>query len=302
MSNIIVKFTGLCGFVPANSIWNQPANAVTVLLPDARSLKVDPNDEPHRTALVFILDNWIGGTGLRDPDLTFSLKGTKMGLCYLDDQELQLGAPSANTLSITVNDGGDGCQNNNLESFYWIAPMAVIQPGTETVNPGCLDPRTVDSSVLTRVLVSEGKLETSRLAAHPNDAVILWEFVPDAGSGHQQVLADEVKATLPLQGQFLVLTPTLLRSGSTPQPLKLDSKGGDITLWIENMPLDDILGIRINSNPQRGPDYDFKHLYRFAKNVPKNQPVPTPKSTCPGSSGPQVASPQCPPSRFAPLS
>lgn len=315
MPNFVLKFTGLCGLVPKTSQWNAFRNEAYVLLVDARGSRGGLRDEPHQPVLVFQFARHISGANLRLPDVVFDnpRTGEKMGLCYLKDQQIRIGAAS-DSLRIVENGGGSGCHNPHVsghrESFSWIAPMANISPGAGRVHRDCLAGLidgiplpSLKSEVIARVILTEGTLKTNRLASDTGTQVVRWEFRPDAGGGHKQALAEEVQLELPIGGDYISISATRLRGGGAdPFPLVLSS-AGNVTAFVANMPLDDILGVRIPGTAvnHRDPDYDFVSLYSLCERVPTDKPVPFPEARCQGSGGPTASNPQCPPARFDPL-
>lgn len=308
MPNFILKLTGLCGFATKNSQWNVFANEAYVVLVDARGPRGGLRDEPHQPVLLFQFARHISGANLRSPDVIFDnpITGEKMGLCYLHEQQIKIGSRS-DSLKIIENGGGADCHKHNMagnrESFSWIAPMNNISPGAGQIHEDCLKyGGALKKEVIARVILTEGTLKTNRLATDTGRQVVKWEFRPDAGGGHRQALAEEVQLELPIDGNYISLSATRLRGGPDPFPLVLSS-AGNATAWISNMPLDDILGVRLpNMTPNhRDPDYDFVSLYGLCQRVPADKPIPFPESRCEGSGGPTASNPQCPPARFEPL-
>jgi hypothetical protein len=318
MSVMDLLITGLCAFVPKYPLedWGQHLdNEMTVLL--AESAKPVPGHsghaheqhELHVPVLVCPEKYVVYGEEFRSPDATFQstpYPGNQdseelMAVFYLDDQDITI-KPDQNT-ELTVNLGEvKDCPTSNLTSFYWVTPLAEVNPGSETVRNSCFD-QVADPSVISRLQLDQGEITTAKLATNLAREILLWHFdETDAQKGHAesklkegQAIAAVVGVRFNLDDEYgIEFVTRLLHDESSNRrvnaifaqapgkSLRIRLEPSDDNkrrVWIKNMPLLDILQVR----KLREPKYDdhFAHMYKLSKDSAVKKKVPiTSGETC----------------------
>lgn len=326
MAELRLYISGLCGFVPSGTLDPQnPITAVRVLLPDARGQHPahGPHQpEHHEPVLKVQKDYVVSGVNIRPPDRIYTPPGPNPPtwyFYYLADQDLTIVAPSG---GVTADTGGTPpCPtNSDLTSFDWVAPMGSINPGFGAVDPTCLraggNPALpVSPSVVARVRFTQGKLTNSRFARDQGlihaGKILDWRFRTLAGTGtstHTQALSEEVRLLHTFGTPTIDLQTTYFRFGSTsPQTIRLQNIGADhlAIARILNMPWPDLFELRTGGPGDRPVDFHFEHFHDIVNNAAmavRRVPDPNPRTHCPNVNdpGPQVSSPQCPPTRYDP--
>jgi hypothetical protein len=338
-----LRFTGLCEFVPRYDIedaGHYKKNRVKILLVDTNELPDVPHehDSPHAYDLhfpVFVcpLENVYCNGIYRRPDATYYYNQDgnekEMAVFYLDDQDVWIANPqrTEDSLEIVYRERtGTGCIRKgtsqdqeytaDYESFSWVAPLAEISPGSESVDPNCLCREGVDSSALARVELREGRLTTYLLAMDGDNKVVNWRFkLPDLPDGklgveHRQALADIVELEANL-GTEIVMNTRLIRISKNMRvrsifasedkvlPIRVVSvKNESVTAWIKNMPWAEIFEIRLLRSGPRMPEVHFAHFYKMSLNY-DDANVPHPAGQCGFRPTDHQGNPNCPPARAA---
>jgi hypothetical protein len=325
MNTLYHSITGLCEFGPKRDIENpafEKTNQMRVLFTDSHQLPQLPQGTPfvhefHMPVLI-CQKGYVDKAG-RAGDKTFKDSGgTTWSVFYLDDQDISIAAARPDSLSVpSYSGGGNGCPAiNNYRSFNWVAPIAQMSPGSEVVKPSCLvDPAAgaVDPTVIARLSLTDGTIETYMIAKDYTDAVVDWQFKEPGGAAtYNQVIADTVQFWSLFGSSTIDINTTLIRAATNPSvanvftrgvgsslPIRLRSAGNQVIADIKCMPWPDIAGTRPKStNQQRDPDFDFAYFYNLSQN-PGRRTVPYQVGTCPASTGPHLGNPNCPPTRAA---
>jgi len=324
MSNhLFLRFTGLCGFVPKLPI-NQASNQMRVLLVNAQ--QADPNDphgshhEPHLPVLIC---DWDGverqpapGVNLRTEDRVFFEGGTKKALFFLAGQDVRVGSALPNSLTISngIASPHPVCPDvttgpgSNRSFFEWVSPLVLISSGSQNIRPACLNPNP-DPSVLARIALTEGSIRTFQFAVDSSGGVVKWEFkVPVTGTpiAHQQALAEVVQYDFEFSTGTTIDVVCRPFGGNATQDKTIRLKlttiglGGRAIAEIKNIPLLDLFSTRPLPPGHRDIDFHFSHFYRMS-NAAGNRNVPHPLTNrCPGTGGPALGNPLCPPTTYAP--
>ncbi len=309
MSELKLKFSGLCGLVPKKPI-DQPNNQMRVLLVNARHAGHGTHSVYHTPVLVCENRLVKTGLGLRSPDRKYWDPRTRlsMALFSLDDQDVSIIGAPPNSLTFKGPAAVATCPTSTTmaESFAWTGPMKGVSPGSEIVKAECLAPDNVDASVAGRVAVTAGEVKTSVSAADNDKTILQWEFRQNPEEPPVplvQALAEEVQLS------YTFDTPTIelqtQKFGPPAQPtqiVRLTPIVGTAVAWILNMPWEDILSRRMYSQTDhRDPDYHFAHFYDLSES-PGDKNIPYPcldKPRCDHAPGPGLNNPQCPPVRYA---
>lgn len=326
MSNhLLLRFTGLCGFVPKKTI-DQPNNQMRVLLVDATL--PDPGDphgshhhEAHFPVLICDFDSVVRGpvpgVNLRAEDRIFFEGGTKKALFFLNGQDVRVASANSDSLSIAngISAPRPECPDvstgpgSNRSFFEWVAPLDLISTGSQNVNPDCLKP-TPDPTVFARVALTEGSVRSFQFAVDSSGGVVKWEFKVPAGSpvSHKQALAEVVQYDFEFQSGTSIDLISKPFGGGPGQEVTIRLQlttvglGGQAIAQIKNIPLLDIFSTRPLPPGQRDIDLHFSHFYRMSNSAgAKNVPHPL-SNRCPGSGGPALGNPLCPPTSYAPNS
>jgi hypothetical protein len=316
MSKFLMRITGLCAFVPRDDIRNNPKkNQMRLLLvesskpADLPAFHAFHAHEPHVPIFLCPFDKV--DLHYRNPDIVYN----RVAGFYLEDQDLKIRDAKDHSLEVVLrNNAGRGCHDlENISSFEWVTPLAQVSPGSEVVPDSCFRQSAVDSSVIARVELREGKIRTAQIAVDSDDRAILWEFkVPYSakrGSGHYQVAADIVEFEVDVQDSVELVT-SLLRPSSNPRvsnafhgkselTIRLTSEGADIDTWVKNMPWADILGTRRPQRYEQEPDVHFSHFYKLSSEY-KDANVPHAHGRCDHAPVPHQGNPNCQPVRTAP--
>jgi hypothetical protein len=321
-NTLYLRMTGLCEFVPKRDIEDpafEKTNQMRVLFADSHRAPILPAGtlfihELHMPVLV-CQQGYVDRTG-RIEDRTFNDAVTTWAVFYLDDQDISIANAQPDSLIVPqYPGGGSGCPTiKNYRSFAWVPPLSRMSPGSEVVRPACLvDPTlgTVDSSVLARLALTQGTIETLAIAKDYSDATVEWDFkVPGGKALYRQVMADSVQFWTTFLSPAIEITTTLFRSPTNPSvaqvftggvgsrlPIRLLPVGNQVIAWIKSMPWPDIAGTRPHpASLQRDPDFDFSYFYDLSLK-PGPRTVPYQISTCAGSVGPHLGNPNCPPGR-----
>jgi hypothetical protein len=323
MSNhLLLRFTGLCGFVPKKAI-DQPDNQMRVLLVDATL--PDPGDphgshhhEAHFPVLICDFDSVVRGpvpgVNLRAEDRIFFEGGTKKALFFLNGQDLRVAGANPDSLSIAhgISTPRPECPDvstgpgSNRPFFEWVAPLDLISTGSQNVNPACLQSNP-HPSVFARVALTQGSVRTFQFAMDSSGKVVKWEFkVPAGGAsvGHVQALAEIVQYDFEFQSGTSIDLISKPFGGSSGQEVTIRLQlttvglGGQAIAVIKNIPLLDIFSTR--PLPPRDIDFHFSHFYRMSNSAgARNVPHPL-ADRCPGAGGPALGNPLCPPTSYAP--
>lgn len=314
MSELRMEITGLCAFVPGN----ETAAPMTVLM-----VGDQPGSSPlehHTPVLVFELRSLLHdptgcGPATRAPDVTFwdpywrpgdGPCPARMGLCFLDRQEVRVRGAGARPLAIEDGPVGGACIDpGNRHRFSWVAKLgdldpAAARPAAKFFRTPCPEPE-----LGARLVLDGGALRVKEMVGN-QDSVLKVDFrTPDAAAGagagaRARALAEVIELRLPLDdGEPLYLDFKALGGDPAPPPLVLRPRatgaGKRVRVWVKNMPLVDVLGRRPSSGK---PDHHFAHLYSFA-DAPRAMPdrrIPHPEADCSGPASP--TNPNCPPGRF----
>lgn len=256
MSELNLRFSGLCAFVPKHPL-SASLNQMRTLLVDARG------HGAHAHVPVLVVQDGLVDINppFRSPDGSFTIASTKYYYFALDDQDVMVPGAQPEHLTVTTG-GGSGCPQSDYDSFEWIVPMGGVTPGSGDVLPACLTPAG-HHSVVARVLLWEGVIEKSRFAVEPPNYVLLWEFKPAGGgapSGHQQAMAEEIRYRYDYSTEHGDLVTTNFKSGGSPQTIRLlpvfTMMGPKLFTAVYNLPWDNIRHTLVYT-PPRQPDYHF---------------------------------------------
>lgn len=322
MDKLLVHMTGLCAFVPRYEIHKRKKNnQMRVLLVESNSPSDLPGGhalhahEPHVPVLLCPCESLISDSKLyRKPDMIYG--GT--AVFYLDDQDLKIKDARAERLKVVLrSNAGSGCPNGrNNDSFEWVTSLAAASPDSEKVPDSCFGSSEVDSSVIARVELREGRISTEQLACDSPDEAILWEFKPPYSlkrGRHHQVAADIVRCDIDVKGTVELVTSPLRERlsnvrveeafrGKTDLSIGLRALGKakirEIHIWVKNMPWADVLGTREPRSYAKEPDLHFSHFYKLSSSY-KNANVPHACGRCPVPI-PHMGNPNCQPARTAP--
>jgi hypothetical protein len=334
--NLVVRFTGLCAFVPHPS-----GKRMRVLLVDAPGMPMQPERqgrtrmpariasgsadmnmddmnqkmdmEPHVPVLVFdTLD--LAPDSLRQADDTFD-NGNLMGFCRLNDQDLRISPMQADALALT-NGAVAGCPiTQRPHSLSWMAQLADLYPGLGLVDDCCLAVKDVHPKVAARLLLTEGTLATHKIAGSETHGWVQWKFGPLGGplGNSQRAIAEVIELTLPVPGDRVTFNATRFRGEPQEVPplvLKPQDANGTIVVSIMNMPIKDVKGSRpmeeIELLRTRNRDTHFDHYSRLSANDPGEGlgPIPTAVAVCAqtfdDAPPPILGNPQCPTAAFQP--
>ncbi|HVT61754.1 MAG TPA: hypothetical protein VHR45_25570 [Thermoanaerobaculia bacterium] len=303
---LFLKFTGLCAFVPHTS-----GKAARVLLVDTSG---DPSDhcapelnEPHEPVLVFDR-RFVAAANRRQPDMTFS-NGNPMAICYLHDMDLAIGAAREDALFIENGPIGNCPIDNDHRSLAWVAALPEIDQSAGEVHAECLAASDVHPSVAARVRLTEGSLRTTELSGIPQSSWVRWSFQPRDGGRTidlDRAMAEVVELEVDVPGSEVRLETARFRGSlAALPPLILAPRNGQVTAWVKNMPLLDVLGKRspeaVVVNQRRAQDAHFEHFYTLSPHDPGpgRRATPFPVGTCLAAAPPPfVPTPMCPPARF----
>lgn len=313
-----IKFTGLCGFVPMRPIEgqnDQKYNEVEVLLVDGRH----GGYEPHFPVIVGEEDvNYGPQLYTRDrlphryvtkPDTEPTADARKKGPSAPKVEQHWVYYELARE-TLLIRPGGGYAKRYSLhtvwnegkayESLRWLAPMEQATPDSGEVDPGCMERPPSSDALRASMLLTEGELRTAKIASYLDRKHITWEFKPardpNAAPTLCQELADVIELSLEVDAPFVEIESVGWGDGGSPSSsfIVIPAKNaGEVTLWIKNMPTEDIEERRKQDAPR--PHYDFEMLYGFSR-CAGNRAVPFPRPSA------QVSNPQCPPSIFRPPS
>ncbi len=299
MSNLIVTFTGLGGFVP-----NTASNQASLLLFGGDLHHWRSVDSIHLPVVVFRMDQF-QDSGIRRPDLRFQGKihphqdaaEVELGLYFLQNLDVAVAGADPNSLSIVDRSLVKECPTNaDRSSFSWLAPIDHIMSGKGTVKGSCLG-GSPPPSVAARVRLRQGELRVVHFASSPDRRK--WKFGLPQGTPNilDRAIADVLDLEAPM-GNAVEITLTPLRQPARPGAIRLKPvKTEDVDVSIRNLPLLDVLGVRKGTTVL---DYHFDNLYRFSTEDPGQWQgyVPHRGDFCSG--GIVVENPTCPPARFLP--
>ena len=298
MADCIIRFTGLCAFVPNKPFGQDPENMCAVLV-DGRSL-VNPNTLGVKKAL--------DGTKLRRHrgyvlfdlrNLPTDYKGSKEhhGVWYLDRQRIVIkdNQSSLDTKSyipgIDTNYDIDKVGAGEEASISWVAALAKLMPNYATIDPACVSTNVADvpDTVLAQIFFNIGKLTVKE------PTLQIWS-VSGALSDQfaRQPLAHE--AVLTLSGVTKLTLEAKALPGGVDDKLELVSgQLGNIEITIAN--LCDENPLRWLRTPSPEDDDDFKWYYELMtktqqtkinkkrRGAPLPAPVPERKKLPPSATG-----------------
>ncbi len=305
--NLVVRFTGLCAFVP-----NTSGKAMRVVLVDAPGMPMGGGmpgmemDEAHVPALIFDTRD-LAPNNARQPDDQFN-DGNPMGICRLNDQDLQISPMEESALALT-NGNVAGCPTLiRPHSLSWMAQLDELVPGLGTIDESCLAGAGVHPAVTARIRLTEGTLVTGDIAGTSALGWVQWKFGTLNGplGTFQRAIAEVIELSLPILGASVTLSATRFRGGPAVPPLVLTPQNGNpqVTVWIKNMPLPDIKGTRTAEEVvllrTRNRDIHFEHYSRLSAHDPGVGfgPIPTAVQACNHTSDPILGNPQCPTAAF----
>jgi len=322
MSQLLVRITGLCAFVPKHAIREIPKdNQMRLLLVESNRPSDLPDGhafhahEPHVPVFLCPYQNVDQDKKYRQPDVVFG----STAAFYLDDQDLKIKNAKDNSLEVVLkNNAGRGCpevdpEKGNITSFEWVAPLAEVSPGSGKIPDSCFCSSEVDPSVIARVELREGKILTEHLACDSSDRnAIVWEYkIPYSlkRGCHYQVAADVVRFEVDIEDSVVLITTPLrsnfsnvrVRDAFHPKavlPIRLMTKEADIYTWVKNMPWADIFGTREPQRYEDEPDIHFSHFYKLSSEY-KDANVPHAYGRCP-LPVPHLGNPNCQPARTEP--
>jgi len=307
--------TGLCEFVPKYD-FGDPAhlgkNQMRVLLANS-SHHFGTGHEQHLPVLVCEYSRVDRSPGNRIEDDTFVYQNTTWAIFNLIDQDLRIDGASPEKLNVpNLGGGGTACSATpaNYRDFAWVGPIGSITPGAGTVKNACLAAANVDPFVIARVALTQGTIETAKLARDGDRQIALWAFEPD--QIHRRVLADLVRFWANIGTVSAKLWTNLLRTTTDPTvsalyphgpgsqlPIVIDPVANKSTVYVFNMPDPDIRQTRPAPPPgPRSPDVHFYHFYDLST-TPGSRNIPSQVAVCPESNpiGPHQGNPNCPPVR-----
>jgi hypothetical protein len=306
--DLVVRFTGLCAFVP-----NNVERAMRVLLVDAPGMEAMPDMnmpamEAHIPALVFDTRDVAPGN-VRQPDDGF-FDGKPKGICWLKGQDLEITPMRPDALEVMNGQVANCPLGARPHSLSWIAQMA--DHGLGTIDGSCLAPGNVHPKVAARIRLTEGRLVTRDIAQAPERGWVQWKFGPANGQpdGAERAIAEVIELTLPIADDSVTINATSFRNGREPLPplvLAPQNGNGRVLVTIEDMPFRDIKRLRspeeeaVLLQQARNRDRHFEHFSRLSQNDPGEGkgPIPTAVAVCERLFDPPIlGNPQCPPAGF----
>lgn len=296
---LIVLFTGLCGFVPEHPVTPHRPNKVHVLLVNAEGIY-----PPHTATLVIREKFFKGGVPSRcelidlDPQ---HAPGERFFRCDLRDAEKirfepededcqRFGCVDIISGLVGRSDDPECPTQDNREDFYWIGSMDRITRGLGKVRRDALwTPEDVTHLVKASFLFSEGRLSVrdfSRVKPatkrakeasnpryslpkfeflalgqqHPRD-IIKWE-IDRPGADFDQAFADlvEIKKGIPENTEPVIVLEHKNADGViTKDQIPLDTSKGTIYVEVKNLPEKYLC--KDNPSPTSPDDLHFRHLY-----------------------------------------
>src|SRR4051794_15532287 len=190
----LLRFTGLCAFVPHTS-----GSRARVLLLNGTDgnghghMGMAP--EVHRPVVIFD-KNDLAASNARQLDLSFPFELKERGLCFLEGQDMEIQSTSTDpfVLQGTTAPAGAVCPvGPDRTRLSWVAPIEHIRRGAGQVAASCLGGNGVPPAVSARARLTQGTLRTQSLSQFPG-GIIRWKFLPLGGgvAGPEQALAEIV--------------------------------------------------------------------------------------------------------------
>jgi hypothetical protein len=305
MSRLFLSFTGALVFVSRHEVESRPnRNEMRVLFAETRMSPSESHgshekDEVHLPRLICPADSVVSGPDTRSADEPFKYKnaGQDLAMFYLDDQDLFL-LKEREALSVNVGAVSDCPTQDNVCSYSWVVPLSIVDPGSEFVKPECFARLNPDPSVVARVALTEGFVHTHEVASDPGKGVIRWVFRPvddntkpePAEQEQGRAIADSVMYEADFEGEVIELRTRLFRPAiqrsiqeiypegvGSERRIRLRASGGAVHVFVKNMALPDILGMR--ELTVRGADVHFAHVYRMSRQASRGN-VPHPVGHC----------------------
>jgi len=259
-----VLFTGLCAFVPQKSIYNKYGDneqLIQVIMPDA-TMTYD-----HRPVLLVPAYNCIFSAQPSFPLTTapdYYATGKPVNAFFLKEVDLAFFGQNVPVQFEKVDTvlSTQLCPTQSDTSFDWISKMG-------TVGAGEIDSRVLESyppaSVLARFRLTGGTLATysflSYSGTNERDKVGKWQFLRGSRVAGQARAIAEVSALefyVEPNGNDWGLEFKFWGSGKKSLLLKEE----DVTLWVVNVPLPNLLGYGIGA--VESPQLHFEHFYELA--------------------------------------
>lgn len=268
-----LRITGLCGLV------KNPGNTrMRIVLLNARDqLMGGHHDEPHHAVLlVDELNNPVCASLDQDDRFIFvkerSIIGGKkvdqlVSAYLLDSVDLSVSHPAVSPFTFEPRTEPH-CPDTDFTGFDWVAKMSVVNAGT--IKDSVL---TSDNpaGVLARFALDGGRLSTSHFRQVPvpggGTNTVKWQFEDDLGTviGDQRALSEEILLTsvhnVPVGDDFSIRLRFF--NDDTDEIFITPDPNGEVRLWLQNMPLANILGI-VHGNAE-DPDTHFVHFYDLAE-------------------------------------
>jgi hypothetical protein len=316
MPNLQVKISGLCLFAFDSPLkgGKAPTGAKLLLqkLTHARPLSKNPNQrqsyevlDQHFPLLVFNLTERDAASS-RPTDFfaTPGSDGKQMtkGVCVLfgDDVEIRPDGNGGNGSGLQLDNQEPKDPNNptpeELKSLSWMAtlqdafPVKNGQPAV-TIDPIFSEnPPGANQAIVARVVLRQGLLTTDQLTPR------ICTFVPPGNPKFSKRIAISFNWDIPFKEKVVIQTTKRIEGRIVPSELVLTPSGhggGDLTIEIKNMEIDELIGIQRSYSPR--PEADFEVYADLLKNRPPSptyirqvgpgNPAGITNSTCPPSGG-----------------
>jgi|GEM_PF-7004356 len=305
---LIVKFTGLCGFV-----LNSAHSVARVVLPDAMA-----TNPPHQPAVLVPHAHWDLAANRRQYSVDYIdfISNESRYIIPLLKEDLLLPAGVFPTttlvptlpLTVPVNPTNPGCPAGaSPRALGWISNMADVVPPGDMRDNVLIDASPAD--VVARIKLTAGTLSTAAAefrAIGPVGArqVVKWQFKDSTGGnvGTPRALSEviDLALTVDTNAAGFVEVGSKQFNGFSGDPLLFVPQmiGGvmGVVFWIVNIPLPDLL--TTSPNPFQQNDH-FMHFYSLRTTMVGPTPVPLNTNLCPPAGNLGMSNPKCPSTLFA---
>jgi hypothetical protein len=288
MFDLFLRFTGLCGFVPATPD--------KVVLTDSRNFSHNGMPMPHLAAIVIPLVN-LQDTPRRDGffvDNDGHFEDHLMVAYTLDSEELSLNIPGTSKTPTGLNSYSPPCPTpQNMNRLEWVVAMNDFVAGTMTT--AAYSGPLGTGLVLARfnLPASSQPYTDSHAMLNDQSLIVKWSFPP--ANAAPRALAEVVT----VHRQISAANVTIQSSLSSARNFTIaPGADGQAAVWVVNMMHDDIVKDNTSHTPTRDPDVHLSELFRLAKGGPTAvTPTPFPPHCSLLGTG-QAFVPKCPPALF----
>lgn len=298
---MLLRFTGLCAFVPDLPI-NQGNNEATVVLVNARH----SHRAPHRAVFLAAPEHFANGNQrhISNPLLH---EGVRRRACPLVGEEFTIVGrdangqpvqPAAHALTFLTGlrpNPPEPCPDFDVRlddpDFSWVCQ------NRGTLNPAVLTSTALGDLIAARVKLTQGTLKTGGFRVINNNQVVRFKF----GAEDSQAFPEEVVWDFDFTDASRVVDVMLVSApfDNFPQnpPLILKPRADTELLegFIVNIPVENLF--LLDPPLPLADDDHYEEYYRLCQGVPPTTiPIPDRQIFCPGPAG--ATNPKCPPTYF----